>query len=234
MTHGDDDGLRLPPMVAPKQVVIAPLLRGTDTDAAVLEYCADLTARLSAQVYGQAPVRAHLDRRDERSVEKRWAWLRKGAPIVCEIGPDEVERREVSFIRRDRPRQGDKLTALCLSVDEFVARAPSLLAEIQASLFVEARARRDTRIVDGLKSIADLRAYFGADTEAGEDATTASGWARCAWSRPEGADLENVLDALKQLRVSIRNVPLAQGATLGKCAFTGKDAVEQILIGRSY
>jgi prolyl-tRNA synthetase len=234
MTHGDDDGLRLPPMIAPKQVVIVPLLRAKGGDGQVLEYCWELSRRLSAQSYGGVPIRVHLDLRDERSVEKRWSWLRKGAPIICEIGPEEIERREVSYIRRNRPRQDDKLASTHVNIHEFVGRTTALLAEIQASLLADARTQRDARIVDGLGSVGDVQSFFGTDGEGGEDATTAPGWVRCAWSRPQGAELESVVDRLKELRVTIRNAPLAQDAALGTCMFTGRDAVEQILIGRSY
>ncbi len=87
MTHGDDDGLRLPPAIAPRQIVVVPMLRDKPEDTEVMTYCEGLVEALGKlSVFGQ-PLRALLDTKKIKSAEKRWNWVRRGAPIIIEIGP---------------------------------------------------------------------------------------------------------------------------------------------------
>src|SRR3984885_1400504 len=112
MTHGDDDGLRLPPAIAPKQIVVVPMLRDKPEDAEVLKYCEDLVAMLNRErVFGQ-PLRAFLDIKKIKSAEKRWNWVRRGAPIIIEIGPRDAAADMVTYMRRDQLRDGDKIKSL--------------------------------------------------------------------------------------------------------------------------
>ncbi len=90
MTHGDDDGLRLPPAIAPRQIVIVPILRDKPEDAEVLAYGEALAKALNAQTTLGERVRALLDTRGARSADKRWEWVRRGAPIIVEVGPRDA------------------------------------------------------------------------------------------------------------------------------------------------
>src|SRR6185503_6258954 len=81
MSHSDDDGLRLPPTVAPSQVVIVPILRGEEADA-VGEAAQKLAADLRAQSFAGAPLRVTVDDRDGGPADKRWEGIKKGVPIV--------------------------------------------------------------------------------------------------------------------------------------------------------
>src|SRR5580692_4718856 len=146
MTHGDDDGLRLPPAIAPRQVVIVPMLRDKPEDAEVLAYGEALAKALNAQTTLGERTRALLDTRGQRSADKRWDWVRRGAPILVEIGPRDAAAGQVTFMRRDRLRDGEKIASRAMPLGEFVALVPALLAEIQASLFAEAKARLDGNI----------------------------------------------------------------------------------------
>jgi prolyl-tRNA synthetase len=235
MTHGDDEGLRLPPAIAPKQVVIVPILRDKPEDAEVLAYCDALAKELCAGVSLAAPVRAVVDKKPGRSADKRWNWVRKGAPIIVEIGPRDAAGGQVTYMRRDALRGADeKLISTGTPRDAFVAAVPGLLAEIQAGLFAEAKARLDGNIRADIKSFDDLAGYFGPAAE-DEDATTAfKGWVRVSWSKPSGEALEAVEQRLKALKLTIRNAPMDQPASLDPCLFTGAPGVEEILIGRSY
>jgi prolyl-tRNA synthetase len=82
MTHGDDDGLRVPPAIAPQQVVILPMLREDDGDGAILAYCEELRGALAAQSALGEPCRVLLDKRPGKATAKRWAWVKKGAPLI--------------------------------------------------------------------------------------------------------------------------------------------------------
>lgn len=225
MTHGDDDGLRLPPQVAPHQIVIVPMLRDNDEDAAIIEYCAELSKQLgSLSAFGE-PVRAYLDRKATRAATKRWGWVKKGAPIILEIGGRDVAGSNVSFIRRDRLYTADgKLATQNLTKDAFVAVAAEILVEIQGDLYREARSRLDANIH---RDVTDLKSYFSSDKKH-------TGWVEVQWARPTGAELDDIVEQLKALKITIRNVPMDAAPVDGPCFFTGRPAVERILIGRTY
>ena len=234
MTHGDDDGLRLPPAIAPRQVVVVPMLRDKPEDAEVLAAGAALVAALNDQMALGEPVRALLDTKAQRSAEKRWNWVRKGAPIIVELGPRDVASGQVSFMRRDDLRDGDKVKSQQLGRDDFVAQVPALLASIQQTLFDQAKAMLDANIRRDLTSFDALAEYFGAAAEDDEDTLAFKGWARVAWSRPTGEALDAVEQRLKTWKLTIRNAPMDQPESFGTCIFSGEPGVEEILIGRSY
>ena len=228
MTHGDDDGLRLPPKIAPRQIVIVPMLRDKPEDKELLDYCAGIEKELKA-----AGIRVLVDAKPTKSAEKRWNWVRKGAPIIVEVGGRDATGSNVTFMRRDVLRDGDKIVSHTSPRAEFIAKAPALLDEIQARLFADAKARLDGNIVSNIKTFDELAAYFGAaagDDEGGEF----KGWAKVAWSRPDGAKLEALADRLKALKLTIRNAPLYQEKVAGACLFTGEPAKEYVLIARAY
>ena len=81
MTHSDDDGLVLPPKLAPAHAVILPIYKTDEERAEVLAYCESLKAELQAQRYEGAPVRVKIDNRDLRGGEKKWQWVKRGVPL---------------------------------------------------------------------------------------------------------------------------------------------------------
>jgi len=228
MTHGDDDGLRLPPAIAPRQIVVVPMLRDKPEDAEVLAYCESLVAALSSlNVFGH-PLRALLDTKKIKSAEKRWNWVRRGAPLIVEIGPRDAAGGNITFMRRDSLRDGDKVKSIAKARVDFLEGAVQLLAEIQHGLFAEAKARLDTNIRNDITDWAELESHFAGNDE------EFKGWVRVSWSRPTGEGLEAVDEKLKALKLTIRNAPLDQPAEFFPCIFTGKPGVEEILIGRAY
>jgi prolyl-tRNA synthetase len=236
MTHGDDDGLRLPPVIAPRQVVLIPMLRDKPEDAAVLAYCEELAADLNRLSAFGEPLRALVDRKPGRSTDKRWIWIKRGVPVICDIGARDVANSNVSFIRRDRLRSGEKIASQMLPRAQFVEQAAGLLSEIQQSLQGQARERMQAAIRTDIATLGQLSDYYkGAKGEDEEGGDPFLGWVSVAWSRPEGAALEKVVQQLKGLKLTVRNVPLAQEPVTGKtCLFTGQPAVENVLIGRAY
>jgi prolyl-tRNA synthetase len=228
MTHGDDDGLRLPPKIAPRQIVIVPMLRDKPEDKELVDYCASLEKELKA-----LGLRVLVDLKPIKSAEKRWNWVRRGAPVIVEIGGRDAAGGNVTYMRRDKLRDGDKVVSHTRPRAEFVAGADALLGDIQASLFDEAKARLDGNIVTGITTFDELAEYFGA-AEAEDEGGAFKGWALVAWGKPEGAELEAIAERLKALKLTIRNAPLAQKTVKGGCLFTGKPAREQVLIGRAY
>jgi prolyl-tRNA synthetase len=226
MTHGDDDGLRCPPQIAPHQVVIIPMLRDEDGDAAILDYCRDITKSLAAHTVFGEPVRVLLDRKSIKAQTKRWGWVKKGAPIIVEVGPRDLAEGNVAVIRRDSLyKEGGKLNTQFTKRDDFVSQAPALLAEIQSSLYAEAKLRLDSNIH---RDVSDLEAHFKGDE------AKFTGWVEVQWARPSGAALNKIVEQLKALKLTMRNTPLDAAPADGVCFFTGEKAVERVLVGRTY
>lgn len=228
MVHGDDDGLRVPPRLAPWQIVIVPMLRDNDEDAALIDYCRDLQQQLSALTACGEPVRALLDLKATKSTTKRWGWIKKGAPIVVEVGGRDMAGGNVSVVRRDRLYRADgRLDSAVTALTDFVSHASASLEDMQSSLFAEARARLDANIRDDIADFAGIETMFA-------EGKKAPGWALVSWSKPTGAELEKVTDRLKALKLTLRNVPQNSGTPDGACIFTGAPAVERVLVGRAY
>jgi len=229
MTHGDDDGLRVPPAIAPFQVVILPMLKGNDSDAPLLEYCETLRAAIAAQAALSEPVRVLLDKKPGKAAAKRWDWVRKGAPLIIEVGGRDMDNGVVSLLRRDAlwDMATGKPAFTAPTCDAMAQSVPELLADIQQGMFAEAHARREANIVRDITSMAALAEFFGEDRRY-------PGWAEVQWSKPTGAALEAVETQLKAHKLTLRNVPLGAAPADGVCLFTGEAAVERIYVARSY
>ncbi|HEU0067104.1 MAG TPA: proline--tRNA ligase [Sphingomonas sp.] len=227
MVHGDDDGLRVPPRIAPWQIVIVPMLRDQPEDAAIVDYCRALQAELAAQSALGEPVRALLDLKPAKAAAKRWGWVKKGAPIVVEVGGRDVAAGNVSVLRRTALYRDDgKLDSAVLARGDFVATAGAMLADIQSALYREARARLDANIRPAA-DFTEVEAHFA-------ESAKSPGWLEVQWSRPTGAALDAVVERLKALKLTIRNAPTTADPADGRCIFTGEAGVERVLIGRAY
>ncbi len=225
MTHGDDDGLQCPPQIAPHQIIIVPMLRDNDEDASILDYCRSLADALRAGSAFDEPVRVLLDIKSIKASAKRWAWVKKGAPLIVEVGPRDVAGGNVAVIRRTELYTADgKLNAKIMPRAEFVASAATLLENVQADLSNAANQRLHSNIA---RDVTDLAAHYKGDA-------TVVGWVEVQWARPTGAALTTIVDMLKALKLTIRNVPMDAEPADGMCFFTSEKAVERILIGRTY
>ena len=226
MTHGDDDGLRCPPQIAPWQVVIVPMLRDDEGDAAVLDYCKALAGELRAQSAFGEPMRVLLDTKAIKAQTKRWNWIKKGAPLIVEVGPRDVAGGNVSIIQRTELYTAEgKLNSKIMPRGDFVAQATTLLENVQADLSNDANKWLQSNIA---RDVTDLAAHY----KGSEDKVV--GWVEVQWARPTGAALAKIVEQLKGLKLTMRNVPLDGAPVDGACFFTGEPAVERILIGRAY
>ena len=228
MTHGDDDGLRVPPAIAPHQVVILPMLRDKPEDEALLAYCETLRAAIAGQSALGEKVRVLLDRKPGKASSKRWDWVRKGAPVILEIGGRDMESGTVSLLRRDKLwAENGKPDFAAPTKDDAADSIPALLEEIQQALFNEAAARRDANIIRDIDTLDGLVAFY-------DDKAKYPGWAEVQWSKPTGAALDSVVEKLKSLKLTVRNVPIGAAPADGPCIFTGEPAVERIYVARAY
>ena len=229
MTHGDDDGLRVPPALAPFQVVILPMLRDKPEDEAVIAYCEELRAMIAGQAALGEPLRVLHDTRPGKAATKRWDWVRKGAPVVIEVGGRDMENGVVSLLRRDALWNTETgKPAFQSPTREVAAQSIStILDEIQNGLLVEARERREANIVRDIDTMEDLATFFGEDRKY-------PGWVEVQWSKPTGESLDKVVEQLKTLRLTLRNVPMNVPPADGTCIFTGDPAVERVFVARAY
>ena len=229
MAHGDDDGLRVPPRLAPWQVVILPMLRDNDEDAALIEYCEGLRAMLAGQHVLGEKLRVLLDTKPGKAAAKRWDWVRKGAPIIVEVGGRDMQNGVVSMLRRDRLwDENSGKPAFEAPTREIAGQTiPDVLADMQAALLTEARDRREANITRGVDSYDAVEAHFNSNAKY-------PGWVEVQWSKPTGAALDQVVERLKALKLTIRNVPTDAAPAAGMCIFTGDPAVERILLARAY
>lgn len=153
MAHADDDGMMMPPRVAPVHVAIIPITRDDSDGAKIMGYVEGLARQLKA-----AGLRAEVDSRDERTPNKMWDAIKKGVPLRVEIGGREVDEGTLTFIRRDIGKDSKKT----LSAAEFVKAAPGVLDEIHNAMLARAKAFRDERIF-AMKDLAEVEAFYKAD-----------------------------------------------------------------------
>jgi len=229
MTHGDDDGMRVPPRIAPYQIVILPMLRDKPEDEALLTYCEGIRASLAGQSTMGEPVRVLLDKSPGKASAKRWDWVRKGAPIVVEVGPRDMQNGKLALLRRDALWNAEtgKLATTFPEKDAFLGEAAALLETIQNDLFNEAAERRDANITRGLTTWEAVADHF---KKGGKH----PGWVEVEWSKPTGEALNQVVERLKSLQLTIRNVPREAEAASGTCIFTGEPATQRILVAKAY
>ncbi|MCT2401876.1 proline--tRNA ligase [Novosphingobium mangrovi (ex Huang et al. 2023)] len=227
MTHGDDDGLRVPPAVAPHQIVILPMLRDKPEDEELLAYCEEIRKELAGMSALGERIRVLLDKRPGKATQKRWTWVKKGVPLILEIGGRDAASGQVSMLRRDKLwNDAAKANFVGMPKEDFLALAEAELDNIQSALFVEAKKKRDENITR-VSTFAEVAAFFSEDKRY-------PGWAEVEWARPTGDELEDVVQQLKALKLTIRNTPLDAEPVSGACIFTGKPAVEKIYIARAY
>jgi prolyl-tRNA synthetase len=225
MTHGDDDGLIVPPRLAPAHVVILPIYRSDEEKAVVLNYCAKLEAELKAQKYDDEPVRVQLDGRDLRGGDKVWQHIKRGVPLRAEIGPRDVAGDAVFLARRDKP--GEKAG---VARAEFVANIGKTLGEIQDNVFQRALAYRtaNTRKIDKLD---EFKAYF--TPKNADQPEIHGGFALCHVQ--ESPEVEKILGEMK---VTIRCLPvkgaMAECEEPGKCIFTGQVVSQRAVLAKAY
>ena len=148
MTHGDDQGLKLPPHVAPHQAVVVPIWRKEAEKSAVLEFTARVREALKEKV------RLHVDDRDQYSPGWKYnEYELRGVPVRLEIGPRDVAQSSVMSVRRDTRAKEP------IALDRLAERLPALLEEIQQAMFRAAREFRDANTT-GVRTIEEIEAHF--------------------------------------------------------------------------
>ena len=210
MTHGDDKGLRLPPRLAPIQVVAVPIYRKEEQRASIMEVVDKLVAELR-----EKGIRVHIDDRDESPGFKYNDWEMRGVPIRLEVGPKDVEKGSAVLARRDVPgRDGKEFVDQAAIAD----RATVLLDEIHDNMVEQATEFRDSNIHDA-KNYDEFKQII----ESG-------GWVRGYWAGSDD-DERRVKD---ETGATLRCFPLEQPEAGGDCMLTGEKADEVALFAKAY
>ncbi len=219
MTHSDDDGLVLPPRVAPQHIVIIPIYKNEEEKQKVIDYCNNLKKTLNNTYYHYQELRVQIDSRDIRGGEKTWQWVKKGVPIRLEIGPRDIENNSVFMARRDKSPK-DKQS---IGLQSFIEQATTVLDEIQLELFNRAKLFINSHTFE-VNSLEEFTKFFT------EDNNISGGFVTCY-----AADDSVIEDFIKPLKVTARCIPLEQvDNASGVCIFTGKTVNKRMVFAKAY
>lgn len=233
MTHSDDDGLVLPPRIAPAHVVLLPIIKKPDQQEAVMKYTEVLAESLRQQTYYGRKVAVEIDGRQIGG--RTWDWIKKGIPVRVEIGPRDMAEDSVFVGRRDQSSRNKT----SVKREDFVASIFSLLDEIQKNIFDRALAFQKTHTVR-LDSAADFYAFFTPKDAAAPEIH--GGFALSHWCGDKKCE-QKIND---DLSVTIRCVPLDcqidcqsdsqsdSQADTGTCVVCGGKSVRRVVFAKSY
>ena len=208
MTHGDEKGLRLPPKIAPFQVVVIPIFRNENDKNRIKEYIRPVIDYLISK-----NVRVHEDWRKESPGFKFNEWEMRGAPIRLEIGLRDIEKNCAMVARRDNNEK--KLIAKNMLTDEII----SLLSDIQSNLFNQALQFREesTFSVDNYDDFKKIIKETG-------------GFIRCGWDGTKETE-----QAIKdETKATIRVIPFDENPKKLVCVYSGKPAKHEVLFAKAY
>lgn len=209
MTHGDDQGLILPPNLAPYQVVIIPIYRKDEEKAAVMEVVDKVAKEL-----GENDFRVKVDDRDGVTPGFKFNdWELKGVPLRIEIGPKDVEKGSLALARRDILGKSGKSF---IPMEGYVLAISDTLKQIQENLLAKAAAFRDDHI------------FEVSDYETFKDVVENKGWALGWWYD----DAENEAKVKEDTRATLRIFAPAKGE--GTCFYSGKKTNKRAYFAKSY
>ncbi|MBQ7945772.1 MAG: proline--tRNA ligase [Bacteroidales bacterium] len=208
MTHSDDNGLVLPPKLAPDQVVIVPIYKNEEQRAQLAEKAEQIMAELKA-----LGIRVKFDNNDTKKPGWKFAeYELKGVPVRLAMGMRDLENGTIEIARRDTLT---KETRELQGLGQYIL---NLLDDIQANMFQKAKAARDSRIYE-----VDSYDEFKARIEDG-------GFFLCHWDGTSETE-ERIKEETK---ATIRCVPLEGDKTPGKCMVTGKPSAQRVIIAKAY
>ena len=222
MTHSDDQGLVVPPRLAPIHVVICPLGKNPEEQnasvAAAEKLAQNLTALPRDEFYGYEPITVKIDREFDKSPGFRFnEWELKGVPVRVELGPKDIAANACVLARRDQPGKDGKQFGIPLA--EAAGKIDCLLREIQKNLFEKARAFRDANM-HKVDSYDDFK----------EKIEQPGGFFLAHWDGTRETE-ERIAEETK---ATIRCIPFNLPKEEGKCMVTGKPSAQRVVFAKSY
>jgi len=223
MAHSDDNGLVVPPRLAPAHVAIIPIYRNEEEKTEVMQFITTLQEKLKTVRYDENKIIVRLDDRDLTSGERTWQWIKKGIPIRLEIGPRDIKKNSVFMGRRDKaPR--DKQS---LQIDNFIEELPQILSEIQHNIYQKAKEFREknTKNIDNKE---EFYKFFTPQNK--ENPEIHGGFVLAPWCGNAECE-EKIKDELK---VTIRIIPWGAKNESGKCIYCGKPSRKRVIFAKAY
>jgi len=209
MTHGDDQGLILPPRLAPIQVIIIPIFRKDEEQGLVMAAVEKVKDALK-------DFRVKVDDRMEVTPGFKFnEWELRGVPLRLEIGPKDVAKNSVALARRDMPGREGKTF---VSQDGIAQTVSDLLTEIQANMLQKATQFRDDHI------------FEPKDYDEFKEVIQNDGWCRVWWKE----NSENEAQIKEDTKATLRCIPLDQPGSTGKCIFSGEETSVKALFAKAY
>lgn len=211
MTHGDDDGLIIPPNLAPTQVVIVPIFKSDEDKNKVFDHADEIAKRLR-ECLGVLKVKVDY-RENMRPGDKFFTWIQKGVPLRVEVGPRDVENNGGVLVRRDNREK-----TIC-SIDEIAERVTETLGIIQKSLFSKALQLRE-----------DNSHHVETFDEFKEVLNNKGGFIYAHWD----GTVETAEKIQQETKATIRLIPANIQRKPGKCMVTANPSEGKVLFGLSY
>ncbi len=222
MTHGDDDGIILPPRVASSHVVLLPIIRKEEERQAVMEYTHSIAKELRDTWYHHSRIRVEVDDRDIGGA-RGWDWIKKGIPVRVEIGPRDMADNAVFMARRDKSHK-EKTS---MKREQFVKEIPAILDDIQQNLFSQAVDFRKNHTVS-IDERKDFYDYFTPHNK--EKPEIHGGFAYSHWCG--SAECEAKIK--EDLQVTIRCIPFDSQSEGKKCICCQNPGTERVVFAKAY
>ncbi len=222
MTHGDDDGIILPPRVASSHVVLMPIIRKPEDRITVMTYVENLAKELKDKFYHHRCLEVEIDDR-EIGGARGWEWIKKGIPVRVEIGPRDIADNSVYVGRRDKGHR----ERTSIKRDRFVGEITHILDEIQQTLFERALLFRKTHSI----TLDDKKEFYKFFTpENHEQPEIHGGFALSHWCGQDRCETKIKED----LRVTIRCIPLSGPSEKGECIYCGGPSNGRVVFAKAY
>ena len=223
MAHSDDNGLVLPPRIAPLHVVIVPIYRDKNEHKEVMGFIDQFTEKMKSLHFDDNKIRIKVDDRDMRGGEKLWEWIKKGVPIRLEIGPRDIESNSVFMGRRDKqPNEKQSMNS-----DKFLKNITSILEEIQNNIFERALNFQKENTLN-INNKDEFYNFFTPKNKNNPDIH--GGFVNSHWCGSNDCE-EKIKNDLK---VTIRCIPLEVEKEKGKCIYCGKESDKRVLFAKAY
>ncbi len=222
MTHGDDDGIILPPKIASAQVVLLPIIRKPDDREKVMTYTENLAKQLRETYYHHRQIVVEIDDRDIGGA-RGWDWIKKGIPLRVEIGPRDIAQDSIFLGRRDKGHK-EKVS---IGRNQFVHEISDILDEIQNNLFSRAQkySQEHTQTFDDSKKFYDF--FTPVNLKKPE---IHGGFAVSPWCGEETCELK----IKNELGVTIRCLPFEQDNNNGSCVCCGSPGQFSAVFAKAY
>jgi prolyl-tRNA synthetase len=222
MSHGDDNGVMMPPRLAPAHVVLLPIIRSENDKTSVMEYTHQVASRLREKTYYGRNIVVEIDDRNTGGA-RNWEWIKKGIPLRVEIGPKDIAKDSVFAARRDKHVK-DKFA---LQKDQFISEVVDILDDIQNNLYQRALEFREAH-THRMDSIDEFNAFYTPkDSDRPE---IHGGFALSHWCGDSVCEQK----IKERLTVTIRCIPYNMAPETGRCIECGRESKQRVVFAKAY